>query len=86
MRGTSCSNVKTKEAFNNALINGGCTSVKGQKNCYYFSDEGFKTLASRCREQDADAAFLFMGFLVVVGMAVVSFLKARKGGSKTSFV
>ncbi|KAK3062494.1 hypothetical protein LTS18_003950 [Coniosporium uncinatum] len=91
LRGVSCSNNSTTS--NNALLNGGCFGGKEARDrcdsetcCTYGYDRESKTfspeLKSRCQMDEADAAFMFMGFLITLGLIVVSFLVRRKSGGR----
>jgi len=79
LRGVSCGNVFT--TTKSRLLTGGCKFANHQTIC------GFPTSAairSRCHDMEADAAFLFLGFLASVATAVLCFLSSRGGGGTKS--
>ena len=62
---------------NNVIINGGV--VKGGGDSAVGSDV---PRVRRCREAQADTAFMWFAFAAFVGSAVLSFLSWRRGGVK----
>ncbi|OCL02915.1 hypothetical protein AOQ84DRAFT_164846 [Glonium stellatum] len=88
LRGISCSstsNESQNKMYDNTLLNGGCTNYKGQKVCGYI--ERLDHMNVRCRENEADAAFMFMSFALCIGCAVLSFLAMNRGtGRKGALV
>ncbi|PWY75241.1 hypothetical protein BO94DRAFT_524095 [Aspergillus sclerotioniger CBS 115572] len=74
LRGTSCSNILT--IWDNTIISGGCRKVDKEKVCWSTPGEA----KSRCTSAQADAAFMFLGFVVCVGVCGMGVLRRRKGG------
>lgn len=86
LRGVKCNSVhegSTSEAalptWDNPLINGGCFD-RQDGHCIQTAYE-FKDIRAHCRAVEADAAFLFLGFLACVAAAVLAFIAHRRGGS-----
>ncbi|PYI04647.1 hypothetical protein BO78DRAFT_471125 [Aspergillus sclerotiicarbonarius CBS 121057] len=75
LRGTSCSNYAS--TWDNAIISGGCTKIDKEKVCGYTPGKS----KSRCTSAQADTAFMFLGFVVCVGVCGMIFLRKRKGTS-----
>ncbi|KAK5125055.1 hypothetical protein LTR85_001246 [Meristemomyces frigidus] len=75
LRGVSCGN--THDTSNNYLLNGGCKGKGDNQECGFAS---YNVLPGRCRMAEADSAFLFLGFLISIGAAVLCFLASRRGG------
>ncbi|RHZ61800.1 uncharacterized protein CDV56_105533 [Aspergillus thermomutatus] len=71
LRGTSCSNIET--TWDNVLLSGGCTTIDHQKTCMSSPSK----LKSRCTSAKADAAFMFIDFVVCVAVLACSFLLSR---------
>lgn len=80
LRGANCSAPKTIGVRNNKLINGGCAKFKGSPDICGFSD--FSQLVGRCRTVEADAAFLFLGFIasLVAAVLYLSVMRNQKKG------
>ncbi|OOG00296.1 hypothetical protein ASPCADRAFT_202190 [Aspergillus carbonarius ITEM 5010] len=62
LRGTSCSNYES--IWDNTIISGGCTKIDKTKVCGYTPSPA----KSRCTSAQADTAFMFLGFVVCVGV------------------
>ncbi|KAL1964225.1 hypothetical protein VTN77DRAFT_7183 [Rasamsonia byssochlamydoides] len=75
LRGTDCSNPNT--TWNNVLLSGGCITVNGQLGCAY----GDGKLNSRCSSAKADAAFMFIDFIVCITIIACSFFLSGKNRS-----
>ncbi|KAF2093659.1 hypothetical protein NA57DRAFT_81159 [Rhizodiscina lignyota] len=73
LRGVSCGNVD--EMFKNSLLNGGCTKAHGETECYYGQIPVDRTdqLTGRCRKDEADSAFMFLGFIICAGLVAHTF-------------
>ncbi|KAJ5985751.1 hypothetical protein N7499_007957 [Penicillium canescens] len=70
LHGTSCSDPDT--LFGNVLLSGGCITTNDgiYTGCYW--DE--KHLKSRCTSATADTAFMFLGFIMCIGVLIASFI------------
>jgi hypothetical protein len=78
LRGVSCSN--DFDTFNNGLLNGGCTKVQGETICFH-NDTSRR---NRCHMDEADSAFMFMGFIVCAGLVAHTFwFGGRMAGRKS---
>ena len=88
LHGISCSSTSDEnqaKMYENDLLNGGCITYKGEKACGFIYDPNH--MNTRCKENEADAAFMFMSFALCVGYAVLSFLAVRRGtGRKGALV
>jgi len=81
LRGTDCSNVAT--TWDNDIISGGCATVQGQTECAYIDLNETDKLHSRCTSAKADAAFMFLGFILcmcVIGSFMLSGNKRSRSG------
>ncbi|TKA79026.1 hypothetical protein B0A55_03159 [Friedmanniomyces simplex] len=78
LKGVTCTDDVTT-AYN-SLLNGGCYGSGDKKLCGFPVQNYKGVLAGRCRTAEADAAFLFLGFLASVAAAVLCFLASRRGG------
>lgn len=79
LKGVSCGNVV--EEIQNYLLNGGCKGHGENKTCGGPKLTGTDLLNGRCRQIEADSAFLFLGFLASVSAAVLCWMASRRGGS-----
>ena len=88
LRGISCSSTSDEnraKMYENDLLNGGCITYKGGKECGFVND--LNHMNTRCKENEADAAFMFMSFALCIGCAVLSFLAIKRGtGQKGALV
>ncbi|RHZ58355.1 hypothetical protein CDV55_104603 [Aspergillus turcosus] len=78
LRGTSCSNIET--TWDNVLLSGGCTTIDHQKTCMSSPSK----LKSRCTSAKADAAFMFIDFVVCIAVLACSFFLSRNRRSTTA--
>ncbi|KAJ5130723.1 uncharacterized protein N7515_006762 [Penicillium bovifimosum] len=70
LRGTSCSDYYT--TWDNVLLNGGCIKLNSEDfvRCAYTKGQ----LKPRCTSATADAAFMFLGFVMCVAVVGASFV------------
>ncbi|EAW15040.1 MARVEL domain-containing protein [Aspergillus clavatus NRRL 1] len=81
LRGTSCSKIET--TWDNVILSGGCTTIDNQKTCMSSPSR----LKSRCTSAKADAAFMFIDFVVCIAVIACSFFLSRdRGANKAGFV
>lgn len=73
LKGVSCSDVYGM--YYNGLINGGSVVIKGQES----ESLDKAQLASRCKMNKADTAFLFLGCAITVACLVVGFVSYQRG-------
>ncbi|KAF2192408.1 hypothetical protein K469DRAFT_553046 [Zopfia rhizophila CBS 207.26] len=79
LRGITCSSgeeLNLREMRKNELLNGGCVVFRGNQVCAYGGDPG--KMQSRCKQNEADAAFMFIGFIVLAACLVITFLQTRR--------
>ncbi|KAK4987008.1 hypothetical protein LTR66_007705 [Elasticomyces elasticus] len=82
LKGVSCTNPYTTTL--NKLLNGGdCGLSKGEINCEYTS---YNELKGRCQKAEADAVFVFLAFLVTLGLIGLAFLFRKRGGGQKAVV
>lgn len=89
LRGVSCGNLKQEE--DNDLINGGKWTRKGEDNAPWgdgiVDQRGPGWMKGRCQMLEADSAFMFLGFIVSLGLIAYAFFRGnRLGGKRTSAV
>jgi hypothetical protein len=88
LHGISCND--GVELVRNGLVNGGCHNADkwpdhpSEVNCYYFTD-GDK-IVSRCKMNQADTAFMFLGFAVCAGLVAHTFLIGGRSTGRRSVV
>lgn len=79
LKGTKCGDKSS--TWDNGILNGGCTKIKGQLGCGYTDG----ALKSRCTSAQADTAFMFISFCFCVAVVACSFFLSGKrqnyGGS-----
>ena len=63
--------------YKNDLLNGGCIMYRGEKVCGFIDDRSYINI--RCKENKADAAFIFMSFALCISCAVLLFLAMKRG-------
>lgn len=82
LKGLSCTNIETRGTLLNKFVTGGCKRHKDDYKCGYlpFDDGGKDQLEGRCKLVEADAAFLFLGFVASVVGAVLCLIASRRGG------
>jgi len=83
LKGVSCGN--GAQEVRNYLLNGGCKGKGDNRICGIpaTSDKAaVNMLNSRCRMVEADAAFLFLGFIASIAAAVLCFLASRRSGGR----
>ncbi|KAF2199711.1 hypothetical protein GQ43DRAFT_375595 [Delitschia confertaspora ATCC 74209] len=81
LRGISCSGndrLNLAKMFFNPLLNGGCVGKGKNLNCWYYLPDRSDKLHSRCKMNEADAAFMFISFVFILGAAVFTFLNSRR--------
>ncbi|KAF9699043.1 hypothetical protein EKO04_002915 [Ascochyta lentis] len=92
LKGASCSNIKFYDFDDdeaeklqkltwNDVVCGGVRKSKGEAgpDCYYYKLNSLDVLSSRCKMSQADSVFMFLTAIVVVGAAVIGFLRLKKG-------
>jgi len=75
LKGVSCGNAY--EMFYNNLINGGLYKADGELNSGITESQ----MTTRCNMNKADAAFLFLAFIISTASLVLSFTTQKRGGS-----
>lgn len=80
LRGVNCSNGDDDKTWHNSLISGGCikdstdSDGSSQYTCGFFKKSDVE---HRCHMAEADAAFMFLGFIVSLGAAILCLHVAR---------
>jgi len=82
LRGTDCSNPRAFATFENDLISGGSIKINGKGQAFgYWGLDDLDAIQRRCRQNTAEAAFEFLGFIICAVVLAYTFFSSRKGGS-----
>lgn len=86
LRGIDCESSEDNyhNSVDNPLVNSGC--VHNENRHKYYCGFDYNDMPDRCRTVEADAAFLFLGFLACIATAVLCFLAHKRGGTGRSSV
>lgn len=77
LKGINCSHSDDEERFkmhSNPLLNGGCVDIKGAPFCGY--DDG--TLNTRCKQNQADSAFMFLTVVILIAAVTMTLLHLKR--------
>ncbi|KAF2476211.1 uncharacterized protein BDR25DRAFT_64444 [Lindgomyces ingoldianus] len=85
LRGINCAKsdfATRKKMTGNNLLNGGCEKAEGRTLCGYTENDDYTyragTLNARCKQSEADAAFMFMSVLLMAACVAMLFIQLKK--------